>query len=278
MKKENGKEEKSIVPPVIYTEDYYLTDNEGYKEYQKGLNKNIHPKFKRALESAKLGPNMQVLDLGCGRGELSFYALQSGCNVTAVDYSEAAIKIAKQTMASLSEETRNRLNLRLLDATGLNGLSEDSQARFDIVFMVDVVEHVYPWQLKEVVSQLRLLMKPSGMLFISTPNRLYEDYFFTFKRILSFPFTILKMLIRILRGKMAKKDFWPQVLKFSIHRNDAIDEMHVNVMSPQEIKSYFPGWRLKIVCENLENSKSFLNFIARPWFGHEIIVCAWPPQ
>jgi len=280
MKKEKGKEERSIVPPAVYTEDYYLTDNEGFREYEKGLDENIHPKFKRALKYAGLRAGMQVLDLGCGRGELSFYALKSGCKVTAVDYSEAAIRIAEKTMASLSEDARSRLDLRLLDATGLNGLSKSGgpEARFDVVFMVDIVEHVYPWQLQEIVSQLRLLMKPDGMLFISTPNRLYIDYFYTFKHIVSLPFTMLKMFIRLLRGKIAAKEFWPHVLRFSIHRNDALDKMHVNVMSPREIKACFPDWRVKTVCENFENSKSLMNFLASRWFGPEIIVCARPPQ
>lgn len=69
MGKENGEEERNRVPSVVYTEDYYLTDNEGFREYEKGLSENIHPKFKRALKYAGLRPGMQVLDLGCGRGE-----------------------------------------------------------------------------------------------------------------------------------------------------------------------------------------------------------------
>ena len=122
---EMKKEKQPIVPSTVYTEAYYLTDNEGYKEYQKGLDGNIHPKFIRALRYAKLHPGMRVLDLGCGRGELSFYALKNGCEVTAVDYSEAAIRIAKQTMNTLNEDARSRLDLRLLDATGLSVLSHE---------------------------------------------------------------------------------------------------------------------------------------------------------
>lgn len=269
-------EKKEPVPSTIYTEDYFLAGNDGYVEYQKGLSGHIHPKFERALKYAGLRPGMNVLDLGCGRGDLSFYALQRGCRVTAVDYSEAAVKIAERTMASLDAETRSRLDLRLLDATGLNSLfasHSDPADRFDIVFMVDVVEHIHPWQLQETILHLKRLMKPGGMLFISTPNRLYEEYFYTVKKVLSLPFTALKMFFRVLRGKMKAGEFFPRVLRITVYR-EGIDAMHVNVMSPKEIRSYFPGWRVKIICD-AGGSKSFLNLIAGRWFGPEMIVRAW---
>lgn len=272
------KEEKKIVPAVVYTEGYYLTDNEGYKEYQQGLAENIHPKFQRALQYIELHSDMNVLDIGCGRGELSFYALQRGCSVTAVDYSEAAIRIARRTMGSLNEDMQNRLDLRLLDATGLDGLlSDDSlEKRFDAVFMVDVVEHVYPWQLKEIVLLLKRLMKPDGILFISTPNGLFERYFYTVNRILSWPFTALRMLSRLARRRITPKDFWKNIFKFSKHRNEAIDEMHVNIMSPCEIRSYFPDWRIKVICDS-GTTRSFMSILAPRWFAPELVVCAKPP-
>jgi 2-polyprenyl-3-methyl-5-hydroxy-6-metoxy-1,4-benzoquinol methylase len=271
--------DQRIVPPAVYSEDYYLADNEGYKEYQKGLESNIHPKFGRALKHVKLHANMNVLDIGCGRGELSFYALKSGCKVTAVDYSEAAIRIARQTMASLSEDVRSRLDLRLLDATGLNGLHPDKAPanRFDVVFMVDVVEHVYPWQLQEIVLQLKRLMKPDGLLFISTPNGLHERYFYTVNRILSWPFTAFRMFFCLVRGKINSKDFFRNISKFSKHRNDAIDDMHVNVMSPREIQSYFPKWRVKVICDP-GTTRSFMSILAPRWFAPELVVCAKPPR
>ena len=273
-----GKEEQKIVPATVYTEDYYLTDNEGYKEYKNGLNENVHPKFGRAFKYVKLHAGMNVLDIGCGRGELSFYALKNGCKVTAVDYSNAAIRIARQTMASLSEDAKSRLDLRLLDATGLNGLPphEDPEARFDVVFMVDVVEHVYPWQLREVVLHLRRLMKPDGVLFISTPNGFFERHFYTVNRILSWPFTAFRMFSRLVRGKIASKEFFQSVSKFAKHRNDAIDDMHVNVMSPREIRSFFPKWRVKVICDP-GTSQSFMSVLAPRWFAPELVVCAKPP-
>jgi cyclopropane fatty-acyl-phospholipid synthase-like methyltransferase len=271
------KEKQKIVPAAVYTEDYYLSDNEGYKEYQKGLDGNIHPKFERALKHIKLCPGMNVLDLGCGRGELSFYALKSGCRVTAVDYSDAAIRIAKQTMASLGENAKSRLDLRLLDATGLNGLSSrEDKDRFDAVFMIDVIEHIYPWQLREVISHLLRFMKPEGVLFISTPNGLFERYFYTVNRVLSWPFTAFRMLSRLLRGKITSKDFFQNISKFSKHRNDAIDDMHVNVMSSREIRSFFSNWRVKVIYDP-GASRSFMSVLIPCWFAPELVVCAKPP-
>lgn len=53
---------------------------------------------------------------------------------------------------------------------------------FDRIFMLDVVEHLYDWELAEVFKACHRLLKPSGVLIIHTlPNKwLYE---ITYRRI-----------------------------------------------------------------------------------------------
>ena len=54
------------VAPDLYTRNYFLTDNEGWREYQAGLDDNIHPKFAKALKIANPTKEDTVLDIGCG--------------------------------------------------------------------------------------------------------------------------------------------------------------------------------------------------------------------
>ena len=84
--------QEEIIPPHIYTREYYLTDNEGCHEYAKGLDTHVHDKFERALRLANIQPGEHVLDVGCGRGELVYYAIRKDANhALGIDYSEAAI-------------------------------------------------------------------------------------------------------------------------------------------------------------------------------------------
>ena len=66
-------EQNNIVEPEIYSKEYFLSDNEGFKEYLAGLDSNMHPKFKLALKYGCPAKGETVLDLGflrCFFGEL----------------------------------------------------------------------------------------------------------------------------------------------------------------------------------------------------------------
>ena len=58
---------QNIVDPELYSRDYFLSDNEGFKEYAAGLDNKIHPKFQLALKYGNPSKGDTVLDLGCGR-------------------------------------------------------------------------------------------------------------------------------------------------------------------------------------------------------------------
>ena len=269
---------KPIVSAELYDSKYYLDENDGFREYREGFEKKIHPKFLRALNKTNPEPGMRVLDLGCGRGELSFYLAKRGCEVTSVDYSDAAVKITQETVNRLEPDLRKHVHVKNLEASGLTSLTQQGNPdfKYDLVYMVDFVEHVYPWQLEQIIACLGILLKPQGTLFISTPNALYEEHFYRWKKMVSWPFTVLKMASRLLRRKIGREEFWLKVNRFSMHRDDLTDEMHVNVMSPYQMKQYLGGWQVRLECD--DHSKNLLSLLGQRWFGREIVVLATPPS
>ena len=110
--------------------------------------------------------NLKVLDIGPGKGEL-LHALRSkfGMNIglSAIDRHESVLK-------SLPENTTLiRANLwQLLDyENGIKELPVPDES-FDMIILTEVIEHVIFPQI--LISEIARMLKPSGVLLISTPN------------------------------------------------------------------------------------------------------------
>lgn len=107
------------------------------------------------------GPADRVLDVGCGSGVVSaFLADLPVRECVAVDGNPAAIAFAKDQF--------RRPNLRfercLVDELDL------PEGYFDAVCCLELIEHIYPEQGRELLETLRRLTRPGGRLLVSTPN------------------------------------------------------------------------------------------------------------
>jgi 2-polyprenyl-3-methyl-5-hydroxy-6-metoxy-1,4-benzoquinol methylase len=107
---------------------------------------------------AKLGPlaGKKLLDFGCGLGRLCQVAEEYGIRATGIEPD-----------ANAREKACKSSGLRAYASLG--SLREaQPEAKFDIVTMWDVIEHLRePWkELKELSTMLR----PGGCLLLSTPN------------------------------------------------------------------------------------------------------------
>ncbi len=88
----------------------------------------------------------EVLEMGCGKGSLSFFALKAGANhVTLVDFSETALGLARQLFRY--EDPRRVAYARA------NLLDVDLGRRFDIVMSSGVVEHFFGGELEASIRQ-----------------------------------------------------------------------------------------------------------------------------
>lgn len=104
---------------------------------------------------------LSVLDVGCGGGILSESLACLGAQVTGIDVVQKNIQVAGHHAAAAGLDVNYRL-------TTVEALS-DSEQRFDIVFTMEVVEHVA--NLQTFMSACNAMVKPGGSIFVATINR-----------------------------------------------------------------------------------------------------------
>lgn len=104
---------------------------------------------------------LKMLDIGCGGGILSESLAKRGAEVKGIDVVEKNIAIA-QLHAEQSGLTIDYHNL------SVEALA-DTGAQFDVVFNMEVVEHVA--DLDTFMHASNVLVRPGGVLFLATINR-----------------------------------------------------------------------------------------------------------
>lgn len=168
------------VPAAWYSEEI-VTRFAGpdYRDFVESGGARLRPRLARSLELARLSHGISLLDLGCGRGEVAVHAALRGAQVTAVDYSPDCVRLTRDAVhmvrdsrAALSTQHSSAAHLDvrvcLADATAL----PFPNATFDRATLLDVVEHLFPWQLDLAMREVRRVLKPDGFAVIHTvPNR-----------------------------------------------------------------------------------------------------------
>lgn len=261
---------KKEVNSNIYDTNYFLSNNEGYREYENGLENNIHPKFARALEITNPKSGEVALDIGCGRGELLYYCAKKGVRVLGIDYSKTAIEIAKETIRRLPKDLQCLVQVEIGDVVKYN-----FREKYDIIFMLDIAEHMYDWQLIEIFKKVKGILKDEGRLIITTPNQYYEHCLSPIKRIINIPSNLFKWPLRILRGKYRPKsttELLGKIFKVRANGRKLINIMHVNVLSPAKLKKFLYEFDAQIQCE--DHSRNPISLITKNWWGREIIAVA----
>ena len=104
-----------------------------------------------------------VLDVGWGGGILSDSMARKGANVTGIDLSTKALRVAR--LHALEAQTSN-LQFR---EVSVEALAAEQPASFDVVTCMEMLEHVP--DPASVVKACAQLVKPGGWVFFSTINR-----------------------------------------------------------------------------------------------------------
>ena len=169
---ENTDQSIRQVLPDVYDREYFLTDCWGWKKWLKHKGTVIDQKFQQALKLAKIKKGMTVLDYGCGRGEIVLQCALRDAKSIGIDYSEDAIDLAQEAISLIAPEYQK--NIRLLCINSKQLPFEDNT--FDLIFFLNVIEHMYPEEVSLVLKEFYRILKPSGKLVMRTsPNKHYFD-------------------------------------------------------------------------------------------------------
>ncbi len=127
-------------------------DEQGYKNYA-DMHRALMPHFTRRLNAIRpLAPSgSKLLDFGCADGYFLSLAKAHGWEIAGV---ELSVEMAARASRELGIEVRQSL--------------PDQQRMYDVITLWEVIEHVP--QPVEHLRRLHGLLKPGGLLALSTPN------------------------------------------------------------------------------------------------------------
>ena len=111
----------------------------------------------------------RVIDIGCGGGILAESMARKGANVTGIDLSEKALKVAD--LHSLESSVNVRYKLIAAEA-----MAAEEAGQYDVVTCMEMLEHVP--DPSAIVQACAALVKPGGHIFMSTLNRNPKAYLF----------------------------------------------------------------------------------------------------
>lgn len=200
------------VPAEVYDSDYFLHRSAGSESWRSSDGAARDPLYDGSLALARLQPGEAVLDLGTGRGELLVAAVQRGASrAVGVEYSSAAVALAQQTLdrAALAGQAQ----VIHADAREL----PVPDASFDLVTLLDVVEHLADDELTAALREARRALRPGGRIFVHTfPTR-----------------TLYEVTYRLQRAsRPGRRELWPKNPRNQLERT-----MHINEQSLRSLRS-----------------------------------------
>ena len=237
-----------------YTRDYYNTSCQGYEEFAASRGGVLPARLAIPFHLADIQPKMKVLDIGCGRGEVVLHAAQAGAIVWGIDYASEAVRIAQEALAELLDhDTKARIGLGQCDAK-LLPLADNS---VDRIFMLDIVEHLHPDELRTAISEAKRVLLPGGQLIVHTMPNLWYYWF---------GYPVYRLLQRI-RG---------QKLPANPRKRFPYGHLHVNEQTPTRLKRMLDscGFSSKVWLSPIQDYSYEGNKLVR--WGMEFLTHVYP--
>lgn len=150
--------------PNFYSRDYYLQSCAGSEKFSFGHD-SAHALYTYIFDHMKIDVrHKKILDLGCGRGELCIASMRRGASkVVGLDFSRDAVSIATQHL-SHCEDLKEK-DIRFVEG---NALELKLNEKFDLIFLTDIIEHLYDEQLEVLFQKVAEHLAPGGKVAIHT--------------------------------------------------------------------------------------------------------------
>ncbi|MCK4729891.1 MAG: class I SAM-dependent methyltransferase [Candidatus Aenigmarchaeota archaeon] len=119
------------------------------------------------IESGKIKP-CKVLDVGCGEGFYAIYLASKGFDVTGIDISENAIKLAKGNAVKQSV----KIKFMPFDVDDLDKIND----KFDFVFEWAILHHIMSEQRQKYVKNIKRILNVEGKYLSICFNNQNPDF------------------------------------------------------------------------------------------------------
>ncbi len=113
--------------------------------------------------------NLKAIDVGCGGGILIIPLARLGMDVRGIDPGQKNIEVAREK----SKLAELNITYYIDEIEKISSLKEH-KGQYDVVTSMEVIEHVDDY--KVFLKHLCKLLKPGGLLFISTINRTIKSF------------------------------------------------------------------------------------------------------
>ena len=164
--------------PELYTKEYFTGKDaqgnplhygvEGFEEWQQG---KIRSSLVQVLSSVPL-KGRNVLELGFGRGESIRYCFAHGQvqRYVGIDFSPAAYELAMESNREFLHAGPGCPSAEIHLGDGLEFVKQKQyESEFDLIIMLDVIEHIPTSEVKELLPLLFQALKPGGYCLADTP-------------------------------------------------------------------------------------------------------------
>jgi len=124
-------------------------------------------KLVELVDKEKIKP-CKVLDVGCGEGFYSIYLTSKGFDVTGIDISENAIKLAKENAAKQNV----KIKFMPLDVADLDEINN----KFDFILEWAILHHIMPEQRQKHVKNIKRILNEKGKYLSVCFNNQNPDF------------------------------------------------------------------------------------------------------
>lgn len=213
----------------LYDRTYFLDACGGHELYKESGGGVLDQRLFIVFQLAQMRPGMRVLDLGCGRGELTRHSAEAGAFTWGVDLSLEAIRISRETLSRSSQDgIFQRAGLCKARGSSLPFASSS----FDRVLLSDILEHLTKEELKGTLREVHRVLSPHGLVVFHTfPNKWFYDLFYPLKR-------VFWDKIRGRAGPPNPRTHYERLL-------------HLQELSPWSVwRNFRPGFRIRLWCSH----------------------------